>query len=194
VVASGGPRPPADYGFADANAVLGSFIAGPPTLRQFAAGAALNTDDRPVVAYRAPRVTYAPDSTPADRLMALLAALRIAPGEVVDAVADPAGAARLAAYWAARDGFLQAGRGIRPSGDVRAMLAQVREPLLGVLRTSPDFRPAYDPLLRLAVALHRSDAAAARELLAALVRAAPLRPEAGLAITQLEAQAQHVKP
>jgi spermidine synthase len=70
----------------------------------------------------------------------------------------------------------------------------VREPLLGVLRTSPDFRPAYDPLLRLAVALHRSDAAAARELLAALVRAAPLRPEAGLAITQLEAQAQHVKP
>ena len=36
-----------------------------------------------------------------------------------------------------------------------AMLAQVREPLLSVLRISPDFRPAYDPLLSMAAALAR---------------------------------------
>ena len=47
------------------------------------------------------------------------------------------------------------------------MLAQVREPLLAVLRISPDFRPAYDPLLRWRS--HRaSDPAAARALLVEL--------------------------
>ena len=50
------------------------------------------------------------------------------------------------------------------------MLAQVREPLLDVLRISPDFRPAYDPLLRMATALNESDPAAAQALLADLAR------------------------
>ena len=53
------------------------------------------------------------------------------------------------------------------------MLAQVREPLLGVLRISPDFRPAYDPLLRMANALSESDPAAARALLAELSHVHP---------------------
>ena len=39
-----------------------------------------------------------------------------------------------------------------PPPIAQRMLAQVREPLLAVLRISPDFRPAYDPLLRLASA------------------------------------------
>ena len=34
-------------------------------LQRFAGDAAANTDDHPVVAYRAPRITYAPDSQPA---------------------------------------------------------------------------------------------------------------------------------
>jgi spermidine synthase len=70
------------------------------------------------------------------------------------------------------------------------MLAQVREPLLSVLRISPDFRPAYDPLLRMAAALMNSDAAAARALLAELDRLQPARPEAALALSRLEAQAR----
>ena len=40
-----------------------------------------------------------------------------------------------------------------PRRGVQDMLAQVREPLLSVLRISPDFRPAYDPLLAMATAL-----------------------------------------
>ena len=52
-------------GLEDELAVLGSFVAGPEALRRFAANAAANTDDHPVVAYRAPRITYAPDSQPA---------------------------------------------------------------------------------------------------------------------------------
>lgn len=48
------------------------------------------------------------------------------------------------------------------------MLAQVREPLLAVLRTSPDFRPAYGPLARMAAVLASTDPAAARALTADL--------------------------
>jgi spermidine synthase len=65
------------------------------------------------------------------------------------------------------------------------MLAQVREPLLAVLRLSPDFRPAYDPLLMMAASLARSDAAGARALLAELTRLQPARPEAPQLLAQL---------
>jgi spermidine synthase len=62
------------------------------------------------------------------------------------------------------------------------MLAQVREPLLSVLRSSPDFRPAYDPLLRMAGALARINAPAGQALLTELVQLQPARPEAAAAL------------
>ncbi|HTU67519.1 MAG TPA: hypothetical protein VMF52_16335 [Steroidobacteraceae bacterium] len=167
----------ARFGFADELAVLGSFIAGPDALVRFANRAPLNTDDRPVVAYSAPRVTYAPDSSPRDRLFALLADVDVAPEQIV-ARADPAFGASLRAYWKARDAYLLAGRDVRPVADVHAMIAQVRNPLLEVLRLSPDFRPAYDPLLSMAAALGREDPSAARELLQQLADVSPARPEA----------------
>ena len=179
------PQRLADYGIADATALLGGFVAGPAALARFAGAAALNTDDHPVVAYAAPRITYAPDSLPRDRLLTLLGQLSLAPDELLVPGSDPADAGRLAAYWQARDQFIAAGRSVRPSADVRAMLAQVQAPLLGVLRTSPDFRPAYDPLLRMAQALARQDRADARSLLQALARLQPARPEAAQALQQL---------
>jgi spermidine synthase len=114
----------------------------------------------------------------------LLRALPDDAAEVLDA-ADASPAPRLAAYWRARDRFLEAGRTVQPTADVHRMLAQVREPLLEVLRISPEFRPAYDPLLRMAGALARSDAGAARELLQQLMRAQPQRPEAASALASL---------
>ena len=158
----------AAYGLDDELALLGSFVAGPSALARFAAGAGLNTDDHPVVSYRAPRITYAPDSLPEERLSSLLHALAFEPKELLAAGSDAAFSQRLAAYAAARDRFIEAGRGVVPSGDVRSMLAQVREPLLAVLRTSPDFRPARDPLLRMAAVLDRVDPAAAEALRADL--------------------------
>jgi spermidine synthase len=137
-----------------------------------------------VVAYRAPRITYVPDSTAGDRLIALLRKLEISPDEVAS-TAEPDWEDRLAAYWAARDRFIEAGRGVQPTADVRRMLAQVREPLLSVLRSSPDFRPAYDPLLQMALALAEVDAAAARALLFELSRIQPARPEAAQALQEL---------
>ncbi|HEY6235787.1 MAG TPA: hypothetical protein VIW69_11855, partial [Candidatus Elarobacter sp.] len=68
----------AELGIDDDLALLGSFVAGPRALARFADDAPLNTDDRPVVAYAAPRITYAPDSLPRDRLIALLRELEIA--------------------------------------------------------------------------------------------------------------------
>jgi spermidine synthase len=179
----GWPFPLATFGLPDALSVLGGIVAGPQALARFGAPAPLNTDDHPVVAYLAPRITYAPDSTPGERLLALLSALQVNPGEVLAAGTDFD--ARLAAYWQARDRFLAAGRDVQPSADVRRMLAQVGTPLLQVLQASPDFRPAYEPLLRMAQAVAAEDPAEARRWLQALASAAPQRPEAGEALQVL---------
>lgn len=158
-----------EHALDDPFAVLGSFVAGPASLAAWAAGAPPNTDDHPVVAYRAPRITYAPDSRPADRLLALLPAWRV-DAAALAAGTDPAFAGRLAAYLRARDRYLLAGRDVRPSNDARRMVAQVGAPLLDVLRTSPDFRPAAEPLRRLAAALSRTDPEAGHALLAEVQR------------------------
>jgi spermidine synthase len=176
-----------EFGITDDLSLLGSFIAGPQFLTNFAGGAPLNTDDRPIVAYRAPNITYAPDSSPRDRLVELLRDAEIGPAELL---AGNGGnwSTRLTSYWIARNQFIVAGRDVHPSSDVREMLAQVREPLLNVLHTSPDFRPAYDPLLRMAAALSRIDRDAARSLLGELQRAQPERPEAGEALSKLASE------
>ncbi len=175
---------PTDLGLADEFALLGSFIAGPQSLARFAADSRANTDDRPVVAYTAPRIAYVPDSLPRDRLVALLGELTITPSDVFDAAPTAAAqqqGARMAAYWAARTRYLAIGRDVRPLADVQHMLAQVRDPLLSVLRISPDFRPAYDPLLMMATALARTDSAGAAALLAELSAMQPARAEAAQA-------------
>ncbi len=175
----------AQFGVPDDLALLGQFIAGPRALARFAGDAPLNTDNHPVVSYRAPRITYVPDSQPRDRLIDLLHELTIGPDELLAAHRDATLDGRLAAYWKARDRFIEVGRHVQPTADARRMLAQVREPLLTVLHISPEFRPAYDPLLRMAIALGEIDAPAARELLAELQQAQPLRPEALQALREL---------
>lgn len=175
---------------ADEFAVLGSFIAGPSALAQFAAGAPRNTDDQPVVAHRAPRVTYAPDSLPRERLLALLHALHPRVDEILEPTGDAPWAARLAAYWSARTRFIEAGMAVQPSRDPRAMLAQVRAPLLEVVVQSAEFRPGYDPLLNLAGALLRigpGGRGEARALLTDLAAANPSRPEAAQRLHELGA-------
>jgi spermidine synthase len=183
------PGGPGAFGIADELALFGGFVAGPKALAAFSQDAPRNTDDRPLVAYRAPAATYAPESAPADRLFRLLAELRVEPGELFGEARTDGGlvatAARLTRYWQARDRFLHAGRGVEPVADAHAMLERVREPLLDVLRLSADFRPAYDPLLRLAAALANQDVAASASLLEALREASPARPEAAELLAEL---------
>ena len=178
----------ADYGIHDEWALLGSLVAGPTALQRWAQGAPLNTDDHPVVATLAPRITYAPSSLPRDRLLQWLAQLAGDARDAVDTGDDTTAAARLQAYWAARHRFLLAGRDVRPSNDARRMLQQVQAPLLDVLRTSPDFRPAYEPLVAMAQALAATDPTAAADLLAELQRVRPAWPQATQAQQALAAQ------
>jgi hypothetical protein len=65
------------------------------------------------------------------------------------------------------------------------VLMQENRSLLSILRISPDFRPAYDPLLRMAQALSSVDVRSARTLLTELQRAQPSRPEATQALSEL---------
>jgi spermidine synthase len=188
------PTQLADLGFDDEFSVLGGTIAGPAALERFSRSAPANTDDRPVVMYAAPRITYAPDSLPRDRLTALLRELSLDPAELLFKTGDSAIFARIAAYWIARDRFIESGRDVRPSPRVEEMLAQVREPLLSVLRISPDFRPAYDPLLAMSQALARTDLGAARALLGELTRLQPGRSEATQLLARLDSAASSVEP
>jgi spermidine synthase len=174
--------------------VLGSFVAGPEALQRFAGNAPANRDDRPIVAYRAPSITYAPDSSPRDRLIALLREVSLSPAELIASASDQALPGRLAAYWVARNRFVESGRDVRPSRNVQDMLAQVREPLLSVLRVSPDFRPAYDPLLAMAMELARTDVSGARALLNQLTQLQPARTEAKLALNRVDSVAGVAEP
>lgn len=144
--------------------LLGTHLAGALALADFAGEGPLNTDDRPLVIYRAPEFVYRGVEAPRDRLLHLVAAF-----SSTDEVLGSPGTelrARLAAYHRARGAFLRAGASARPSQDVRVMLAQVRAPLLAVLRESPDFRPARDPLVSMARHLATLDPPAAEALLA----------------------------
>ena len=180
------PQPPAAFGFADEFAVLGSFIAGPQSLTQFLRANHLPIPmTGPVVSYRAPRITYAPDSLPRDRLIELLQQLAIRPSELLGPTSDTELHNRLGAYWAARSRYIQIGRDVRPVADIHRMLEQVREPLLSVLRISPDFRPAYDPLVQMAGVLGATDVPAARQLLRELAQLQPARPEAVLMLREI---------
>jgi spermidine synthase len=172
-------------GLANDLAVFGTFLAGPASLARFSAGAALNTDDRPVVAYLAPRITYSPGSTPSARMLALLREVQIAPEELVAGSDSAAWNRRLAAYWAARDRYLEIGSTVRRTADVTQMLAQVRQPLLDVLDISAEFEPAYDPLLHMATELAQRDARAARVLLTRLAEIQPQREETRAALEAL---------
>jgi spermidine synthase len=176
----------AQFGIEDEFALLGSFIADPGALKQFADDAALNTDDHPVVIYSAPRATYAPASLPRDRLLELIETLHVDADTIVSGGSASA-LSRLRAYWSARNRFIEVGRKVQATSDVQRMLAQVREPLLHVLRMSPDFRPAYDPLLQMAGALARTDLPQANALLTELQRVQPARTEAAQMLEELMA-------
>ena len=161
----------------DEFAVLGSIIAGPLALREFVRHAVVNTDDRPVVTHQAPWVSYAPQEAPRHRLTMLMQ--RMAP-HVADVLGprQEADAARLEAYWAARAKYLAFGMAVRPDPDPRVMLDQLRGPLLDLVLTSPDFRPASEPLLALAEAVRETDPKLSAQVKSALQSAlsSPLSP------------------
>ncbi|RAI43569.1 fused MFS/spermidine synthase [Rhodoplanes roseus] len=161
----------------DAFGLFGLHLGGPEALRAFAGDGVLNTDDHPFVAAEAPRVAYAMADRPGDRLLALLGALRPRPEDLLGD-SDEGARRRLAAYWRARDRYLEIGVRTLAAAGPRNLIAAIAPQLVEIVRTSPDFEPAYRPVLAMARQLAVSDRAAARRLLEALDRANPARPEA----------------
>jgi spermidine synthase len=162
-------------------ALFGLFLAGRDDLRAWAGTGPLNTDNRPLVVFEAPRFVYSPQKPAYVRLLALMERLKPRPRDLLQPALDPYEVKqqeRLAAYWRARQRFLQTGVEVVETKDPRKFSQAVRQPLLAIVRQDQDFAPAYDTLLFLARSLYREDAAAARQLLLDLERANPQRPEA----------------
>ncbi len=180
------PEKLAHTGIEDEYALLGSFIAGPVALSRFSEKALLNTDNHTVVTYSAPKITYEPDSLPRDRLLQVIDSLSVSSDELMHFSTSESSIKRLQAYWMARNKFIKSGRDVKPTSNVLNMLIQVKEPLLSVLRISPDFRPAYDPLITMADSVAKIDPNAARSLLNQLMILQPERPEAALLLQQYQ--------
>ncbi len=168
----------AAVGFTDDLSLFGGFLSDARGLAAFAGPGELNTDDHPVITFLAPGMVYTAQDTPAARLLAFIGQLRPMPAQLLHDATAGALSARLAAYWQARDRFLEVGRSALASSDSGDPIARLAPELLAVLRISPDFDPAYFPLLAMARSLAARDIGRARQLLTELDRAAPGRTEA----------------
>ncbi len=162
-------------------ALPGAFLGRGMALAAFAGPGAINTDDHPVVRFQAPAFAYQEYGRAAHLLLEVIGGMTAEPNDVLPSAPgdDRAPASeRLVAYWAARDQFITLGAKTRPTRDPIKLLDQVEVPLLAILRTSPDFSPAYRPLLGVAASLRRNEPGVVWDLLQRLERVAPERQEA----------------
>jgi spermidine synthase len=173
----------AGFGYDSIYSLLGTFMAGSDTLRQYAGHGPINTDEAPVVLFRAPLFVYGSPDPANDRLLAILDAFSSPDPEAILAEVvteeDHVARLRLTAYWSARDSFLKLGTTIDRTTDVTRLYATASQPLLKVVRQSLDFSAAYFPLISIAYELYPHDRDASYQLLRDLERANPMRPEAG---------------
>ncbi|WP_426413405.1 spermidine synthase [Bradyrhizobium ganzhouense] len=167
------------FGFEAPIDLLGQYLAGPHALSTFVGDGPRNTDDYPFVTFDARRNVRALTAAPWSLLLAVTKDMQPDSNELLAHAAERnALGARLDAYWAARNRFLEAGASL--PGDPRgAALIEAASPgLIDALRLSSEFDPAYGPLMGMARSLIGSDRAAAARLLRQINEAAPSRGEA----------------
>ena len=75
---------------------------------------------------------------------------------------DPQARARLAAYWRARDAYLETGAQTLAARGPRDVIGTLAPRLIEIVRMSPDFEPAYLPVIAMARQMAVSDPAGAR--------------------------------
>ena len=158
--------------------VLGQYVGGAHALAALAGDGPRNTDDHPYVALDARRNIRALSLPPASLLLALIHSSHANAAELLREPERVRLAARLTAYWRARDRFIEAGAAL--PGDPRGLaLVQAASPgLLDAVRLSGEFDPAYQPLMAMARSLLGADREAAARLLRAIDAAAPTRSDA----------------
>jgi len=147
--------------------VPGAFAGGGSALSGFVGEGPINSDNRPVVLYRAPDFAYRAGRPSAEMLLDLVNSLQPVPADVlnVSGVSSSHESTRLAAYWKARDRFLAIGATITPTRDPELLLTRIEEPLVSVLEISPEFLPARLPLYGLARAVKRRNPPASDRIL-----------------------------
>lgn len=158
--------------------LLGQYLGGPRALSAFAGPGPRNTDDHPFVTFDASRNVKALTEPPWKLLLAVIQVIQPDPAELLPLSTRHALGPRLLAYWRARDRFLEAGATL--PGDPRggALITAAAPGLLNAVRLSPEFEPAYRPLIAMARSLMASDPAAATRLLQEIDKAAPSRIDA----------------
>jgi spermidine synthase len=165
-------------GFDAAIDLLGQYVGGPHALSAFAGEGPRNTDDYPFVTFDARRNVRALTAPPWSLLLAVTRAIRPDPAELLDPSQREAWGNRLGSYWRARNRFVEAGAALPGDPRGRALIDAAAPDLLDALRLSPEFDPAYRPLIAMAKSLLASDPAAAARLLREINNAAPSRDEA----------------
>lgn len=172
----------AGFGYDSIYSLLGTFMAGDDTLRQYAGAGAINTDESPVVLFKAPHFVYGNPGEASKRLVALLEIFSSPDPESILAETiteeDYIARERLNRYWVARDTYLRLGTTIDRTRNVSRLHSTASQPLLEVVRQSHDFSAAYFPLISIAYELYPYDRDASYKLLVDLERANPMRPEA----------------
>jgi spermidine synthase len=171
-------------------ALFGNYLAGSTELATFAGDAPINQDDYPYVIFQAPRFAYSQQEPAQTRLLELVDRFKPNTEEVL-ALETTQGIAeshqRLERYWQARNAFLHLGVGVPRTGDALQLFNRIGGPLLELVRISPDFDAAYNPLLGMARKLSTQDINATKAILLALADANPQRPEAGRLLERLSA-------
>lgn len=168
----------APIGFAVPMDVLGQYVGGAQALSALAGEGPRNSDDHPYIALDARRNVRALTAPPAALLLTVIRNVQADPAELLHEPQREGLSARLTAYWHARDRFIEAGAAL--PGDPRGLaLVDAASPgLLDAIRLSPEFDPAYQPLMAMARSLLGADRNAAERLLRAIDAAAPSRPDA----------------
>ena len=158
--------------------LLGQYLGGRRAFSAFAGEDRATPTIIPFVTFDARRNVRALTAPPWALLLAVTRAVQPDPAELLTAPQRDALAARLTAYWRARNRFLEAGAAL--PGDPRgcALVEAASPGLLDSIRLSAEFDPAYGPLISMAQSLMGSDRAAAARLLRAIDEAAPSRSEA----------------
>jgi spermidine synthase len=170
----------------DRFSLFGTYVADRQDLARLAGDGPLNTDDRPLVVFRAPRFIYVHQWQRHGRLMTLLNQATGDPRSLIEVDGDdvPAAAAafieELRSYQAARDLFLQ-GAVHQAEGRMDTAI----EAFIESARRSRHFGTGYHTAHQFAMRLAGENPDAARAILERLRDADPSRPEAIRSLRQL---------
>jgi len=131
--------------------LAGHLLADNPTLREYAGSGQINTDNWPVVTYRAPYYIFAGYPRKAERVFQILKRFDESRRQTLTQDLQPEFRKQLLQYWIARDHFLQA---MSLPGE------RQRAELLQALQASDRFTAAYRRALSLAQQMAREDSSA----------------------------------